>query len=198
MPTRPKTKALEEALEKLQAAREAFAQAFDGILSQLDMSPIEGALADWRQAAEAFREEAQRVHGDASTYYDDRSEHWQDSEKGQAFYIWVTTLEELADFDPEPVDTVRIAIDLSGGGRLRTWKVTQVMPCRSCQTCRSWRSKSVESQMHQVDLRYTKEELLTIFAIATKEDVDLGGHYNCQGVGRSMSGRTLEQCRSTV
>jgi len=39
----------------------------------------------------------------------------------------------------------------------------------------------VESQMHQVDLRYTKEELLTIFAIATKEDVDLGGHYNCQG-----------------
>lgn len=60
MPTRPKTKALEEALEKLQAAREAFAQAFDGILSQLDMSPIEGALADWRQAAEAFREEAQR------------------------------------------------------------------------------------------------------------------------------------------
>jgi hypothetical protein len=47
MPTRPKTKALEEALEKLQAAREAFAQAFDGILSQLDMSPIEGALADW-------------------------------------------------------------------------------------------------------------------------------------------------------
>jgi hypothetical protein len=116
MPTRPKTKALEEALEKLQAAREAFAQAFDGILSQLDMSPIEGALADWRQAAEAFREEAQRVHGDASTHYDDRSEHWQDSEKGQAFYIWVTTLEELADFDPEPVDTVRIAIDLSGGG----------------------------------------------------------------------------------
>jgi hypothetical protein len=27
--------------------------------------------------------------------------------------------------------------------------------------------------MHQVDLRYTKEELLTIFAIATKEDVGL-------------------------
>jgi hypothetical protein len=116
MPTRPKTKALEEALEKLQAAREAFAQAFDGILSQLDMSPIEGALADWRPSCRSVREEAQRVHGDASTHYDDRSEHWQDSEKGQAFYIWVTTLEELADFDPEPVDTVRIAIDLSGGG----------------------------------------------------------------------------------
>ena len=37
------------------------------------------------------------------------------------------------------------------------------------------------STTHPVDLRYTKEEFLTIFAIATKEDVDLGGHYNCQG-----------------
>ena len=35
--------------------------------------------------------------------------------------------------------------------------------------------------MHQVDLRYIKEELLTIVAVATMEDVDLGGHYSCQG-----------------
>ena len=39
----------------------------------------------------------------------------------------------------------------------------------------------MKTQRHPVDLRYTKEELLTLFAIATKEDVDLGGHYNCQG-----------------
>jgi hypothetical protein len=39
----------------------------------------------------------------------------------------------------------------------------------------------VQVQMHPVDLRYTKEELLTIFAVATKEDVDLGGHYHCHG-----------------
>jgi hypothetical protein len=58
MPRPPKTQALEEALEKLQAVREDFAQAFEGILSQLDLSPIEQALAEWRQAAEAFREEA--------------------------------------------------------------------------------------------------------------------------------------------
>jgi hypothetical protein len=48
MPRRPKTKALEEALERLQHAREDFAQAFEGILSQLDLSPIEQTLADWR------------------------------------------------------------------------------------------------------------------------------------------------------
>ena len=66
MPRPPKTKALEEALAKLQAAREDFAQAFEGILSQLDLSPIEGAVADWCQTAEAFRAAAQRVHEDAS------------------------------------------------------------------------------------------------------------------------------------
>src|SRR2546425_13325554 len=116
MPRPPKTKALEEALAKLQAAREDFAQAFEGILSQLDLSPIEGALADWRQTAEAFRAEAQRVHEDASAYYDDRSEQWQDSEKGQAFATWVGELELLAELDPEPTDEVRIVIDLSGEG----------------------------------------------------------------------------------
>jgi len=112
---RPKTKALEEALEKLQAAREDFAQAFDGILSQLDLSPIEGALADWRQAAEAFVNAAQAAHEDASTYFDERSEKWQDSEKGQGFATWVGELELLADFDPEPTDEVRIAITLGEG-----------------------------------------------------------------------------------
>jgi hypothetical protein len=42
----------------LQHAREDFAQAFEGILSQLDLSSIEQALADWRQAAEALQQEA--------------------------------------------------------------------------------------------------------------------------------------------
>jgi hypothetical protein len=34
---------------------------------------------------------------------------------------------------------------------------------------------------HAVDLCYSQEELLTIFAVATREDVDLGGHYHCHG-----------------
>jgi hypothetical protein len=40
MPRPSKTKAREEALERLQAAQEDFAQAFAGILSQLDLRPI--------------------------------------------------------------------------------------------------------------------------------------------------------------
>ncbi len=104
---KPKTKALQEAFDKLQAAREDFAQAFEGILSQLDLRPVEKALADWRQRA---------VHEDASTFFDERSEKWQESEKGQACATWVGELELLAEFDPEPTDEVRIAIDLSGEG----------------------------------------------------------------------------------
>jgi hypothetical protein len=100
----------------LQHAREDFAQAFESILSQLDLSPLEQALADWRQAAEAFKEEAQAVYDDAQAYFDDRSEHWQDAEKGQAFATWVGELELLTDFDDEPTDEVRMAIDLSGEG----------------------------------------------------------------------------------
>jgi len=64
MPRLQKTKAFEEALERLQHAREDFAQAFEGTLSQLGLSPIEQALANWRQAAEAFQQEAQAVFDD--------------------------------------------------------------------------------------------------------------------------------------
>ena len=112
---KPKTKALQEAFDKLQAAREDFAQAFDGILFQLDLRPVEKALADWRQAAEAFVDAARAVHEDASTFFDERSEKGQESEKGQAFATWVGELELLTDFDGEPTDEVRIAITLGEG-----------------------------------------------------------------------------------
>ena len=153
-------------------AREDFVQAFAGILSQLDLRPIAQALADWRQAAKALKEEVQTVHDEASAYVDERSDTWQESDKGKVFTIWVTELEELADLDPV-ICQVRYS--------MQTWRVTQAKPCRSFLRCLSERSEPVKSQMHQVALRYTKQELLTIFAVATKEDVDLGGHYNCQG-----------------
>ena len=64
MPRPPKTKAFEEALERLQHAREDLVQAFEGTLFQLGLSPSEQALANWRQAAEAFQQEAQAVYDD--------------------------------------------------------------------------------------------------------------------------------------
>lgn len=111
---KPKTTKLQALLEQLEAARGNFAAAFEHITEQLDFSPVEDALTAWRQAAEAFATAARTVHDEASAYYEARSETWQDSEKGQAFVQWMDELESLADFDGEPTDTVRIALDLSG------------------------------------------------------------------------------------
>jgi len=44
------------------------------MLSPLDLSASEQALADWRQAAEALKHEAQAVYDEASAYFDARSE----------------------------------------------------------------------------------------------------------------------------
>lgn len=111
---RPKMKALEEAREKLAATRENFAQACKETVSQVDVITIEAALTAWRKAAEAFTDEARSVYDDASASFDARSETWQDSEKGLAFANWRDALEQLADFDSDPTDEVRIGIDLFG------------------------------------------------------------------------------------
>ena len=43
------------------------------------------------------------------------------------------------------------------------------------------RDGPMKTTMHTVDLRYTKEDLLHLFDVATKEDVDKGGRYDCRG-----------------
>ena len=58
---RPKTKALEEAREKLEATREDFAQAFEEVVSKIDLTTVEAALTAWRKAAEAFADELLRL-----------------------------------------------------------------------------------------------------------------------------------------
>jgi hypothetical protein len=113
MASRPKTAALEAARERLEEARHAFVDVCAEIVSRIDLAPAEEALATWRKASEAFTEEAQRVYDEACAYFDDRSEKWQDSETGLAFATWRDELEQLADFDGEPTDMVRLAIDLS-------------------------------------------------------------------------------------
>ena len=66
-------------------------------------------------------------------------------------------------------------------GHGQTWRVTPVLRCRLSLRYLSWGSESVSTQMHHVDLRYTKAELLLLFDQATQEDVDRGGHYDCRG-----------------
>jgi hypothetical protein len=71
MPRPPKTKALDEALEKPHAARQDFAQACEGMLAQRDLRAVEQALATWRQAAAAVKKEAYVVYDNANVYCDD-------------------------------------------------------------------------------------------------------------------------------
>ena len=54
------------------------------------------------------------MYDDAQAYFDDRSETWYGSEKGQVFATWLGQLERLADFGREPTDEVLITIDLAG------------------------------------------------------------------------------------
>lgn len=106
------TEALEEALERLQQARQDVLDSFDDL--RIDLTPIEGALHAWREAVEAMMHIAQAIHAKANDSYEERPEKWQASEKGQAFLRWIDALERLASFDSEPLRTVEITIDLAG------------------------------------------------------------------------------------
>jgi len=111
--SKPKTESLVDALQKLESARDAFTQAFEEVISTLDMSPVQKALEEWRKAAEVFQDEARGVYDAVSAYYDERSEKWQESDKGQAFSDWMGEVEALSDFDHSATDSVRILIDIS-------------------------------------------------------------------------------------
>jgi hypothetical protein len=114
MPRPPKTKALDEALEKSHTARQDFVQACADMLAQRDLRAVEQALATWRQSAEAVQKEADVVYDDAQVYGDNHSAHWQAAENGQAFATWMGERELLTDFDGTPTDEVRMAVELSG------------------------------------------------------------------------------------
>jgi hypothetical protein len=47
----------------------------------------------------------------------------------------------------------------------------------SLQYYKAWRSV-MDTTRHTVDLRYTHQELLALFDVASREDVDAGGRYN--------------------
>jgi hypothetical protein len=39
----------------------------------------------------------------------------------------------------------------------------------------------MDTTMHTVDLRYTHQELMALCDVASREDVDAGGRYDCRG-----------------
>lgn len=110
---KPKTKAIDTAFDTLCEAQESLMAAFEEVVSSIDLTPLAQAIETYYAASEAFTDVARQAHEDASTYFDDRSERWQDSERGHAYAAYRDRLEELAAFDPAPTGTLNITLDVS-------------------------------------------------------------------------------------
>lgn len=77
----------------------------DAAMALVDLNKLYASIND--QAAELVaayeeaREEARGILEDAAneaeSYYDEKSEKWQEGDRGSAYYEWVQTLRQLAD-----------------------------------------------------------------------------------------------------
>lgn len=54
--------------------------------------PLQAAYTEALEAAEAFRAD---LHAEMEGYYDDRSETWQESPKGEAYAAWMSLWDEV-------------------------------------------------------------------------------------------------------
>lgn len=78
----------------------------DAILDQL--APLIAQINELRQeAAELMEDEA----NSAESYYDERSERWQEGERGEVFAEWRDTLRQLADALAEEVELPDIDLE---------------------------------------------------------------------------------------
>ena len=53
----------------------------------------------------------------------------------------------------------------------------------------------MQTTTHTVSLRYTRQELLTLFATAEREDVDKGGRYDQRGGAINVWSHQLDPSR---
>jgi hypothetical protein len=58
---------------------------------------IEEKCGELRGAGQALAEALQEAHDDAQEYFDDRSENWQEGERGEAYQEWIDSLDALRD-----------------------------------------------------------------------------------------------------
>lgn len=106
---------LSDLQEKLQSASERVESAitdFNTSMSELWNDSVLESLNDYNTVVEQAREFVEERHDQMQSQYEDRSEKWQQSEKGEAFQEWLNEWEEaqseLEDIDlamPVEVDT---------------------------------------------------------------------------------------------
>ena len=53
---------------------------------------VEAAQTEYRDAVSAANEWRDNLHGDAQSYFDERSEKWQEGDAGQQYSAWLDTI----------------------------------------------------------------------------------------------------------
>lgn len=65
----------------------------NGILEKA-RSEIENELVEYNEIREELRGVIEDIHAEKQEEYEDKSENWQEGDRGQATYQWLETLEE--------------------------------------------------------------------------------------------------------
>jgi hypothetical protein len=102
--------ARETIVTRLNSAGEAVTDAVNAYNEAMaaEWAKVEEAIADYNAAVESANEFRDGVHADMEGYYEDRSEKWQEGEKGSAYSDWMNEWDEyfseLEVDPPNPVD----------------------------------------------------------------------------------------------
>ena len=72
---------------------------------------VEAAIATYQAALDGCAEFATQIGEEAQAAWDDRSERWQDSDKGTAAQEWLTAWSDFAPDEPEPPEDVSAEFD---------------------------------------------------------------------------------------
>lgn len=90
---------LRDAIGKAEVEKEALEEAIDDFVGKIEelFAPVSEAVADLNQANEDVRSILAECITDWRTEWEDKSEKWQESERGQASSTFIDTWEEFAD-----------------------------------------------------------------------------------------------------
>lgn len=95
---------------KMLESTSGVAQLFDDLDAAVEEAreKINGIIAEINEAKDDAREILDDAAMEAESYWDERSEKWQEGDRGQAYDEWKNRLRELADAAAETVEDVEI------------------------------------------------------------------------------------------
>ena len=90
-------------VRELEEKRQALQEAVDDYNAKLQElnEELDGPLQEFNQACENLETWRQAIHEEQESFYEERSENWQDGERGQAYSEWKDQYEEEIRSDHE-------------------------------------------------------------------------------------------------